>query len=155
MAAELPKGLVIGAVPEREDPRDVWISKKNILFKNIPSGARKNRHGRRPSASAAQNGSLPQAEMVAIRGNVDTRLKKSWPKGTWMGIILALAGLKRLGRAEAVTEVLEADFMVPAVGQGCLGIEVREKDKTMSAFYLKALDHAASHAAALCRTRLP
>jgi hydroxymethylbilane synthase len=146
MAAELPKGLVIGAVPEREDPRDVWISKKNLPFKQMTAGAKIGTGAVRRQAQIKRL--LPHAQVVAVRGNVDTRLKKL-AEGEWDGILLAMAGLRRLGRAEAATEILEADFMVPAVGQGCLGIQVREKDQYIRPF-LKALDHAASHAAALC-----
>ncbi len=146
MAAKLPKGLVIGAVPVREDPRDVWISKKNLPFKQIPEGAKIGTGAVRRQAQLRRL--LPKAELVVIRGNVDTRLRKL-AEGELDGIILALAGLKRLERQNAVTEILSTDLMVPAIGQGCLGIEVRAKDSNILP-YLKVLDHPASHAAALC-----
>jgi len=144
MAAELPKGLVIGAVPPREDARDVWISKKNLPFKQIPANAKIGTGAVRRQAQLQKL--LPQAELIAIRGNVDTRLRKL-AEGALDGIVLALAGLKRLGKEQAATETFPIKVLIPAVGQGCLGIQVREKDIILTP-YLNCLDHPESHAAA-------
>jgi hydroxymethylbilane synthase len=145
MSAVLPKGLIIGAIPEREDPRDAWISKTKTPFGKIPKNAKIGTGAVRRQAQLKRL--LPEAQLIAMRGNVDTRLRKL-AESEIDGIILALAGLKRLGRAEAATEAIPVDVLVPAVGQGCLGIQVREEDRLLRPF-LKALDHPASHAAAL------
>ncbi len=144
MAAELPKGLVIGAVPQREDPRDVWISKKNLPFKQIPADAAIGTGAVRRQAQLKRL--LPKANLVALSGNVDTRLRKL-TQGKLDGIVLALAGLKRLGRESTMTEAFPIKVMVPAVGQGCLGIQIRENHSDITA-YLNVLDHPESHAAA-------
>ncbi len=144
MAAEMPKGLVIGAVPEREDPRDVWISSKKIPFKQIPANAKIGTGAVRRQAQLKRL--LPKAELIAMRGNVDTRLRKL-ADGKLDGIVLALAGLKRLGRESSATESFPIKVMVPAVGQGCLGIQIRENYSEITA-YLNVLDHPESHAAA-------
>jgi hydroxymethylbilane synthase len=145
MAAELPPGLILGAVPEREDARDAWISKNNTPFAKLALGARIG------TGSSRRNAQLkfarPDLEIAPMRGNVDTRLKKL-RENDWDGIILAVAGLKRLSREREITEILSPELLLPAVGQGALVIEVREKD-TEIAPILKALDHTLSHQAAL------
>jgi hydroxymethylbilane synthase len=146
MSAELPKGLIIGAVPEREDPRDVWISKNKQAFRNLPAGIRIGTGSVRRQAQLKRL--HPSAKLIAIRGNVDTRLRKL-ADGELEGIVLALAGLKRLGHEKVVTEILPIETILPAVGQGCLGIQIRDRDKVLLPF-IKALDHPASHVAALC-----
>jgi len=145
MAADLPKGLVIGAVPEREDPRDAWISKNKCTFGKLAKGSKVGTGAVRRQAQLHH--ARPDLEIVPIRGNVDSRLRKL-AENELDGIILALAGLKRLGRAKEVTEIMPPDILLPAVGQGCLAIEVRQADREVSP-YIKALDHAGSHQAAL------
>ena len=144
MSADLPQGLVIGAVPSREDPRDVWISKTNVPFRDLPKNATIGTGAVRRQAQLKRL--LPAAVLVAIRGNVDTRLKRL-AEGTLDGIILAHAGLRRLGLEKAVTEVLPIELLLPAVGQGCLGIQIRDRENAMAPF-MKVLDHPPSHAAA-------
>jgi hydroxymethylbilane synthase len=146
MSAVLPKGLILGAVPEREDPRDVWISKSNLPFDHLPSGTRIGTGAVRRQAQLKRL--HPSAMLVPIRGNVDTRLRKL-TEGELDGIVLALAGLRRLGHSKAVTEILPTETLLPAVGQGCLGIQIRDRDNMLLP-YIKALDHPVSHAAALC-----
>jgi hydroxymethylbilane synthase len=146
MSAELPQGLALGAVPEREDPRDVWISKTKQVFQTLTGKVRIGTGAVRRQAQLRHL--LPACELIAIRGNVDTRLRKL-TEGDLDGIILALAGLKRLGKAQVATEILPIDTLLPAVGQGCLGIQIRDRDAALLSF-MKALDHAPSHAAALC-----
>jgi len=145
MSVELPKGLTLGAVPEREDPRDIWISRTTVPFGKIPAGAKIGTGAVRRQAQMKRL--LPSATLVAVRGNVDTRLRKL-KEGEFDGLILALAGLKRLGLEEAATEILPIDVLLPAIGQGCLGIQVRDRDLAVLPF-MKALDHAPSRAAAL------
>ncbi len=145
MTAVLPQGLVLAAVPEREDPRDAWIAKKGMRFDKLPPGAK---IGTGAARRKAQLKNLrPDLDLIDLRGNVDTRLKKL-AEGNLDGIILAMAGLKRLGRAKEVTEILSSDILLPAVGQGALAMEARERD-TRVAKFMKALDHAPSHQAAL------
>src|SRR5437879_3924826 len=145
MSAELPNGLVIGAVPEREDPRDVWISRDKKPFALLPKDAKVGTGAVRRQAQLKL--ARPDVQVVPLRGNVDTRLRKL-SEGDLDGIILALAGLKRLGRAAEATETLPAESWLPAVGQGCLAIEVRQNDAKTGEL-LKAPDHQSSHMAAL------
>ncbi len=145
MAADLPKGLVLGAVPERQDPRDVWISKNKTAFQNIPMGSKIGTGAVRRQAQLSLL--RPDLTLVPMRGNVDTRLRKLKEEAL-EGIILALAGLKRLGREKEATEVLAIETMLPALGQGALAIEVRQNDSNVMP-YLKSIDHPASHQTAL------
>ncbi len=145
LAGDLPAGIVIAAVPEREDPRDAWISKNKLPFNKLSQGAKVGTGAVRRQAQLKY--ARPDLDLVPLRGNVDTRLRKL-AEGDLDGIILALAGLKRLGRAAEATETLSPELLLPAVGQGCLAIESRQKD-TAIARYLKILDHPSSHAAAL------
>jgi len=141
LAGELPPGLEIGSVPEREDPRDAWISKNKTPFAKLPSGAKVGTGAIRRQAQLKH--ARPDLDVVALRGNVDTRLRKL-SETDLGGIILALAGLKRLGRASEATETLSLDILLPAVGQGSLAIVSRQMDAAFTP-YLKVLDHPASH----------
>ncbi|MCG8551143.1 MAG: hydroxymethylbilane synthase [Desulfobacterales bacterium] len=137
MPGELPEGLVIGAIPERANPFDVLISGQGALFKNYPQGAV-------IGTSSLRRGSQlkhlrPDLEIKSIRGNLDTRLKKL-KSGEYTAIVLAAAGLERLGQGGEITEYLTETDMVPAVGQGALCIETRESDPDM-ADILSVLDH--------------
>jgi len=139
---QLPNGIEFGAIPEREDPRDALIS-----------GGRK--LGDLPPAAVIGTSSLrrqvqlrhwyPSIRILPLRGNVDTRLKKL-ADGEFDGIVLALAGLKRLQRENAVTQILDENVMLPAVGQGALGIACRCKDERIQNF-LKPLNHLPSSVA--------
>jgi len=144
MAADLPRGLVIGAVPEREDARDAWISRIGIPLDQAPKGAKIGTGAVRRQAQLRHL--RPDLEIRPLRGNVDTRLQKLADEDL-DGILLAAAGLKRLSRHTAATELLSPETLVPAVGQGCLGIEIRERDEQIVPC-MKALDHPSSHAAA-------
>jgi hydroxymethylbilane synthase len=141
MPAVLPAGLTIGAVPPREDARDVWISKINIPFDQIPPNAKIGTGAIRRQAQIRRR--WPGVEFVPIRGNVDTRIRKL-AEGNLDGLILALAGLKRLHRQDAVTDILPSDVLVPAIGQGCLAIEVRKGDRDLIPI-LASIDHPVSH----------
>lgn len=123
---ELPKGLHLSAITKREDPRDVFISKDGTLLKNLPQGAKIGTSSLRRQAQLLYFRS--DFEMIPLRGNLDTRLKKLKTMNL-DGIILACAGVKRLGLEERITEIISTEVSLPAIGQGSLGIETRMDDE--------------------------
>ncbi|MCB2225233.1 MAG: hydroxymethylbilane synthase [Desulfarculaceae bacterium] len=122
--SELPQGLTLGAVARREDPRDALISPIAVEIKNLPSGARVGTSSLRRQAQLLAL--RPNLEIVPLRGNVDTRLRKLEEEGL-DAIILAEAGLSRLG-LEVERALIPIEQMLPAVGQGALGLEMRADD---------------------------
>lgn len=136
---ETPPGLVIGAIPEREDPRDALVSRGHTLADLAPGATVGTSSLRRQSQLRHQ---FPSLKLANLRGNVDTRLRKL-DAGEFDGIVLAVAGLKRLGHAHRITEILDHSRMVSAAGQGALGIVCRLDDGTTGES-LKALDHPSS-----------
>jgi hydroxymethylbilane synthase len=134
MPTENPEGLVIAAVPERADPRDVLVGS---TLSALPSGAVVGTGSVRRSL---QLRSLrPDLEVRGIRGNVDTRIEKQ-RRGEYAAVMLALAGLTRLGRAGDATEALDVQQMIPAVGQGALAIQCRRDDREVLAL-LESIHH--------------
>ena len=126
MPAVLPEGLVIGCIPEREDHRDALISKNHVKLNDLKSGAIVGTSSLRRGAQLLAM--RPDLEIKWIRGNIDTRLEKL-EKEDYDAIILAAAGLSRMGWAQdVVTEFLEPELCLPAVGQGALSIECRGDD---------------------------
>jgi hydroxymethylbilane synthase len=126
MPAVLPSGLTIGCIPPREDHRDVLISQNHIKLEDLPSGSIIGTSSLRRSAQLLSH--RPDLEIKWIRGNIDTRLEKL-KNEDYDAIILAAAGLARMGwESEVVTEFLEPELCLPAVGQGALAIECREED---------------------------
>jgi hydroxymethylbilane synthase len=126
MPTDIPDGLEIGAVTKREDPRDALISKGNVSLKDLPQNAKLGTSSlRRKSQALAFR---PDLEIVDLRGNLDTRLKKL-ETDDLDAILVAMAGLTRLGCADKASEVIPYDIMLPAVGQGALCIEIRENDE--------------------------
>ena len=123
---ELPEGLEIAAVNQREDARDVLVSMKANSLSQLPRGASIGTGS--PRRAAQIKAFRPDLDVVDIRGNLDTRLRKV-SSGQFDGIILAAAGLIRLGWEARVTEYLSMDICLPAVAQGALAIEVREGDE--------------------------
>jgi hydroxymethylbilane synthase len=121
----LPAGLTLACVPTREDPRDVLVSPQYKTLAALPSGAKVGTGSLRRKLSLLAL--RPDLDVVPIRGNVDTRLRKLESEG-FAGIVLARAGLLRLGLSERTTEVLSPEVSLPAIGQGALGIEIRESD---------------------------
>lgn len=121
----LPPGLVIACIPQREDPRDVLVSPKWKTLAALPSGAKVGTSSLRRTVLLRR--ARPDLEIVPLRGNVDTRLAKA-ERGEVDAILLARAGLVRLGLADRATEIIDPSVMLPAVGQGALGIETREDD---------------------------
>jgi hydroxymethylbilane synthase len=118
--ADLPGGFALAAVTLREDPRDVFISRKFKLLRDMPEGATVGTSSLRRSAQIAER--FPHLEARLLRGNVDTRIAKL-DRGEYDAIVLAAAGLTRLGLEARITARLEVDEMLPAPGQGALGIE--------------------------------
>jgi hydroxymethylbilane synthase len=121
----LPPGLVIACVPKREDARDVLVAPRHGALEALPPGARVGTSSLRRSMSLLA--SRPDVMVIPLRGNVDTRLRKV-DAGECDAIVLARAGLLRLGLETRATQVLSADVSLPAPGQGALGIECREGD---------------------------
>jgi hydroxymethylbilane synthase len=135
-------GLVIAAIPQREDPRDALLSPGFAAFDDLPNGARLGTASLRRQAQALHR--RPDLQVVMVRGNVDTRLAKL-ERGEADAMVLALAGLKRLGLEGAVRELFDPVAAPPAPGQGALAIETRAADA--GAAWAQALDHAQSHIA--------
>ena len=136
-------GLVIAATPEREDPRDALIARDGLTLTELPPGARVGTGAVRRIAQLRALG-LP-IETVPIRGNVDTRLRRV-ASGELDAVVLARAGLSRLGRAHEVTEILDPLLMLPAPAQGVLAVECRADDLDLFDA-LRALDHGPTRAA--------
>src|SRR5512136_2220295 len=131
---EFPEGLGLYCITEREDPRDAGIS-NGVKFADLPKGAKIGTSALRRQAQLLKV--RPDLQMVVIRGNVETRMKKLETEGL-DAVILAAAGLNRLGFADKVTELLPADLSLPAIGQGALGIECNlsnEEVKETIAFF--------------------
>jgi hydroxymethylbilane synthase len=141
LPTELPAGLVLAAVPQREDPRDAIVGKR---LAELARGAKVGTSSLRRSAQLRRL--RPDLVIESVRGNLDTRLRKL-DEGQYDAILLAAAGLKRLGWADRIAEILPADVMCSAVGQGALAIETRESGAGYDA--CRALDHAATHMAVL------
>lgn len=125
LATELPSGLSIAAVPRRADHRDALLSRRKENFDRLPGGATIGTSSarRRTQLLAARS----DLEVLDMHGNVETRLRKL-DSGDYDGIVLAAAGLRRLGLEKRVTEFLSTKIMIPAIGQGAIAIEAREDD---------------------------
>jgi hydroxymethylbilane synthase len=126
---EFPEGLGLYCITEREDPRDAVIS-KGVKFADLPKGARIGTSALRRQAQLLKK--RPDLQMVIIRGNVETRIRKL-DEENLDAVILAAAGLKRLGYTDKVSEYLDTDLSIPAIGQGALGIECRLDDEEIKA----------------------
>src|SRR5271169_1626642 len=125
LPTELATTFTLAAVMTRQDPRDVFLSLRYNRFTELPQGGRVGTSSLRRQAQIKSV--RPDLNIFPLRGNVDTRLRKL-ESGEFDAIILAAAGLNRLGRTERVREFLPVDVMCPAVGQGALGIEARADD---------------------------
>ncbi|RUP31576.1 MAG: hydroxymethylbilane synthase [Curvibacter sp.] len=119
---DLPEGFELACVMEREDPRDAFVSPQYASLHELPEGAVVGTSSLR--RTVLLRALRPDLRIEPLRGNLDTRLKKL-DDGQYAGIVLAAAGLKRLGLAERIRTVFEPDHMLPAAGQGALGIEIR------------------------------
>lgn len=137
MPGDLPKGLTIGAIPERENPFDVLITSDNTRLTDYKPGAKVGTSSLRRASQIKHI--RPDVEIVSIRGNLDTRIKKL-KSGEYDAIVLAAAGLHRLGQKDEISEYLDESIMTPAVGQGALCIETRENDPNIDPI-MEKLDH--------------
>src|ERR1700752_1335160 len=150
LPTELPEGFEIAAITERQDPRDAFCSRDYSKIEDLPKGARIG------TSSLRRQGQLkairPDLDIYPLRGNVDTRLRKL-EQGDYDAIILASAGLKRLGKTELIQQIIPAEIMCPAAGQGALGIEIREGDSTTREL-LAFLNDASARAATTCERAL-
>lgn len=139
---DLPPGFVLAAIMEREDPRDAFVSNAFATFADLPAGAVVGTSSLRRAAQIAAR--HPRLELRALRGNVDTRLAKL-DRGDYAAIVLAAAGLRRLGLAARIRALLETAESLPAAGQGALGVECRV-ERTDLVAALAPLAHAATTA---------
>ncbi|HKV48722.1 MAG TPA: hydroxymethylbilane synthase [Candidatus Acidoferrales bacterium] len=135
---ETPAGLVFAAITRREDPRDCLISRTNKSLKGLPVSARIGTSSVRRQAQLRH--ARPDLVVADLRGNVDTRMKKL-AAGDFDAIVLAVAGVNRLGASDKVTQIFKQDVMLPAVGQGALGIETRADDSEATALAASLNDH--------------
>lgn len=122
---EFPEGLHLATILQREDPTDAFVSNHYAAFANLPENARIGTSSLRRQCQIKER--FPNAEIISLRGNVNTRLAKL-DAGDYDAIILASAGLKRLGMTERITQCLPAELSLPACGQGAIGIECRVDD---------------------------
>ncbi|SMB94173.1 hydroxymethylbilane synthase [Desulfonispora thiosulfatigenes DSM 11270] len=129
----LPEGLIISAITERHDSRDVLISKNMVLFDDLPKGAKVGTSSLRRRSQILNK--RPDLSIEDIRGNLNTRLKKMETEN-FDAIVIAAAGVERLGWHDKITQKLDFSLSLPAVGQGALGIETRENDEEI----LKVID---------------
>ena len=146
----LPEGLALSAVPLREDPSDVLIAHPARPFTELPQGARIGTSS--PRRRAQLLAARPDVSVLAARGNVETRIQRL-REGRFDAIVLARAGLARLGRLEEISEVFSPDVLLPAVGQGALALVSRAEDGEVRAL-LARLDDADSHACVLAERSL-
>lgn len=143
--AEMAEGLVLACVPEREDPRDVLVTKNGEQLDDLEAGSRIGTSSLRRSCQLRRVRN--DLDFALLRGNVDSRLRKL-EEGQYAAIVLAYAGLKRLGLADRPLWPIPVELSVPAVGQGALAIQARENDPAMRA-RLQVLDHRWTRAAVL------
>ncbi|MCH8854250.1 MAG: hydroxymethylbilane synthase [Planctomycetes bacterium] len=150
LPTELPEGIAILAVPKREQPHDALISRENVRFLELPPGATVGTGSIRRLAQLLRiRGDLKYED---IRGNVDTRIKKL-AQGLYDAVILAAAGLRRLGMDDQITELFAPNVVLPAVGQGALAVTGREDDQTTRTL-VRAITHLNTRRAVLAERAL-
>jgi hydroxymethylbilane synthase len=150
LPTELPPGFELVAITKRANPRDVLLSVRYNSVRALPKGARVGTSSLRRQAQLKV--ARPDLVVYPLRGNVDTRIRKL-EEGEYDAIILAAAGLTRLGKTQLMKEILSEDFMCPAAGQGALGIEIRAGD-AVTAKYVSFLNDPEAHAATTCERAL-
>ena len=143
MPTVLPPGMALGAVLERADPRDALVSHLGKTLDKFPAGAKIGTSSPRRQAQIAER--RPDLEIVPIRGNVDTRLRKA-AGDECDGTVIAVAGLDRMGMSDAITEYLSPEEFVPPPGQGAMAVEIRADDERIAELVASA-DHAPTTAA--------
>ena len=143
MPTVLPPGMALGAVLERADPRDALVSHLGTTLDNFPAGAKIGTSSPRRQAQIAER--RPDLEIIPIRGNVDTRLRKA-AGDECDGTVIAVAGLDRMGMSEVITEYLSPEEFVPPPGQGAMAVEIRADDERTAELVASA-DHPPTAAA--------
>ena len=146
LPTELPPGFELAAITEREDARDAFCSQLFSTIDHLPQGACVGTSSLRRQAQL--KALRPDLDIRSLRGNVDTRVRKL-EHGDYQAIILAAAGLKRLGKPETIKQILHTEIMCPAAGQGALAVEIRAGDSVMRE-HLAFLDDPAARAATTC-----
>src|SRR6202167_189836 len=150
LPTELPPGFEIAAITERQDPRDAFCSLNYPSFQQLPQGARVGTSSLRRQAQL--KAIRPDLDIHPLRGNVDTRLRKL-EQGEYDAIILAAAGLKRLAKTNLLKQIIPAEIMCPAAGQGALAIEIRDGDSATRE-HLAFLNDPAARTATNCERAL-
>lgn len=135
---DLPEGFELACVMEREDPRDAWVSSQYARLEDLPQGAVVGTSSLR--RTVLLRALRPDLKIEPLRGNLDTRLRKL-DEGQYAGIVLAAAGLKRLDMASRIRHIFETDQMLPAAGQGALGIEIRAGREDLRALLAPLADN--------------
>ena len=135
---DLPEGFMLAAIGKREDPRDAFVSNRFKYLSDLPPGARVGTSSLRREAQLRAR--YPHLTVLPLRGNVGTRLRKL-DENQFDAILLAAAGLKRLGLGERICSLLNVEDSIPAVGQGALGIEIHSDDDSALAKLLSPLNH--------------
>ena len=144
LPSSVPPGLALGAIPERGDPRDTLVSESGDALMDLPPGARVGTGS--PRRKAQILALRPDLKVVGIRGNVDTRLEKLTGRA-YDAVVLAAAGLIRLGHESVITETLPPETLLPAAGQGALAVEIRADDERTRSL-VEPVNHEPSWAAA-------
>lgn len=138
LPTELPAGLALGAVPPRAEAADALVSRDGYTLETLPQGAVVGTSSLRRASQLLHR--RPDLRLLDVRGNVDTRLRKALAADSpYDALLLAQAGLARLGRSDAITQVLPLDVMLPAPGQGALGIQCRDEPSVLT--ILEPLNH--------------
>lgn len=141
LPTEQPAGLIIGAISERANPADVLVSRHDYTLATLPQGAKVGTSSYRRAAQLLHK--RPDLTILDIRGNVDTRVRKALASdGEYDAIVLAYAGLDRLGHADAISEILDFEDMLPAPGQGAIAVQTRDDPALLE--MLAAIHHAES-----------
>jgi hydroxymethylbilane synthase len=147
LPTSLAEGLTIGAIPVRGDAHDVFIGRSARNLEELPAGATLGTSSLRRAAQIRRH--FPHLRVLDMRGNVDTRIRKALdPQGAYDGILLAQAGVDRLGRSQAICQTLSYDIMLPAPGQGALAAQCRADDDLLT--LLDPIDHGPTRAAVTC-----
>ncbi len=142
LPTECPAGLVVAAVLARVDPADVLVSRERRSLATLPSGACVGTSSPRRKAQLLL--ARPDLQVIDLRGNIDTRLRKAFDEqGPYDAVIIARAALERLGRLDALSDVLPEDLMLPAPGQGALAVECRDDEASLE--LVRGLDDLATH----------
>ena len=150
LPTEIPPGFQIAAIPARQDARDAFCSLKYDRIEDLPQQARVGTSSLRRQAQLKAR--RPDLDIQSLRGNVDTRLRKL-EAGDYDAVILAAAGLNRLGKQDRIRQILAAEVMCPAAGQGALAVEIRKDDSAVLG-YIAFLDDRAARATTTCERAL-